>query len=65
MACVRLLIVEAKRVGTLDANKFLKFEGDSIWNSNQSIKHSAFNGLYSAEFSILANVPTRFDKFIC
>ena len=67
-ACVRLIIVAAKRVGTLDANEFLKFERDLIWkssNSNQSIKNSAFNGLYSAEFLISANVPTRFDRFIC
>ena len=67
-ACVRLKIVATKRVGTLDANKFLKFERDSIWklsNSNQSFKTSAFNGSYSAEFLTSANVPTRFDRFIC
>ena len=66
--CVRLMIVAAKRVGTLDANKFLKFERDSIWkssNSNLSIKTSGFNGLYSAEFLISTNAPTRFDRLIC
>ena len=67
LAFLRLMIIAAKHVGTLDANKFLKFKRDSIWkssNSNQSIKISAFNGLYSAEFLISANVPTRFDRYM-
>ena len=35
-ACVRLIIVGAKRVRTLDANKFLKFERDLIWKLSNS-----------------------------
>ena len=65
-ACVRLIIVGAKRVGTLDANKFLKSERNLIWkssNSNQSIKNSAFNGLCSAEFLISANVSSDLISF--